>query len=341
MITERLHDKRLNKYGINIKTKYKSFDNVLERNSDGSKNDDIPEGVRISKDYYYKGQVIHKERIFDSRILYSFEFHADEKEHECLNCGMISKVDENDDACVYCGTYYNIDYDNKNLGDKRYYDYTIKDRGYIIKTLILDIIVSFIISYLYISETSRTFTIYDMSKVLISTLFIGSILFFIFYYLDAAIIFSFLKAKKEKINKKQIDFWNRMEQLKITKTSFYNNLNYELRNLYYSEKYEDIIDYDILDYNSFQESEDDKGFYITVNLDIRLVKFNNGKVTSKIESKTYKFKRAKIDKVLDKGINIIQCHNCGASVDATKGKCEYCDTKTNYLQEWYLIDYEN
>ena len=96
-----------------------------------------------------------------------------------------------------------------------------------------------------------------------------------------------------------------------------------------------------LDYNSFQESEDDKGFYITVNLDIRLVKFNNGKVTSKIESKTYKFKRAKIDKVLDKGINIIQCHNCGASVDATKGKCEYCDTKTNYLQEWYLIDYEN
>lgn len=341
MITEKLHDKRLKKYGINIKTKYKSFDNVLERNTDGSKIDDIPEGVRICKEYYVNNQLIHMEKEFDSRILYSFEFHADDKEHKCLNCGMISVLKENDDACGYCGTYYNLDYDNKNLGDKHSYDLTIKDRGYVVKTLIIDLIVSFIISLVFIITTSRTFTIFDMSKVLIGTLFIAAILFFIFYYLDAAIIFSFLKEKKEKINKKQIDFWNRMEQLKITKTSFFNNLNYELRNLYYGEKYENIIDYDILDYNLFQESKDDKGFYVTVNLDIRLVKYNNGQVTSTTESKTYKFKRAKIDVSLDGGINIIQCHNCGASIDATKGKCEYCDTKNNYLQEWYLIDYEN
>ena len=80
MITEKKHEERLKNIGLNIKTKYKSFDDVLERNTDGSKNDNIPEGVRIGKDYYYRGQVVHKETLFDSRILYKFEFNHGDKE---------------------------------------------------------------------------------------------------------------------------------------------------------------------------------------------------------------------------------------------------------------------
>ncbi len=338
MLTEKLHEKRLDNFGINIKTKYKSLDKVLERNSDGSKNDNIPEGVRIRKDYYYKGMVGHKETTFDSRILYKFEFNHEGKEQKCPNCGSIGTIDEFSNGCPYCGTHYNLDYDDKDLGSKYYYDYTMKSNTYKIVTLVIDVIVSFFISLMFILETSRTFTIFDMGKVLLGTLLIGAILFFVFYYLDAAIVFSFIKAKKEKLNQEQRDFWNRMNSLGITKTTFYNNLNYDFRNLYYGDKYPDVIDYDIIDYNSFKESEDDKGFYIIVNLDIRLVEFKNGKFSSKLDSKTYTFKRAKIDKKLDKGVNIIQCHNCGASIDASKGECEYCGTKNNYLQEWYLID---
>ena len=56
MITEKKHEERLKKLGINIKTKYKSFDKVLERNTDNSKNDNILEGIIINKDYLiYKG----------------------------------------------------------------------------------------------------------------------------------------------------------------------------------------------------------------------------------------------------------------------------------------------
>lgn len=337
MITEQKHEKRLKEFNINIKTKYKSFDNILERNSDGSKNDNIPEGVRIKKEYYHKGLVIHKETLFDSRILYQFVFNHSNEEHTCPNCGMTSKISENEQGCSYCGTHYNLDYDNKNLGSKDYYDMTIKSSGYILKTLIIDLIVSFILSLIVIINTSRTFTIFDISKVLIGTILIGAILFYVFYYLDAAILLSSLKRKKEKLNDLQIEFWERMNKLGITKKTFYNNLNYELRNLYYGNTYKDIIDYDILDYNSFEESKDDKGFYITVNLNIRLVKFNNGKITSKTENISYKLKRATIEKELNNGINIIKCHNCGASIDATKGQCEYCNTKCNYLQEWYLV----
>ena len=41
---------------------------------------------------------------------------------------------------------------------------------------------------------------------------------------------------------------------------------------------------------------------------------------------------------LKDGANIIKCHNCGASIDATKGSCEHCGTKIKYLQEWILVD---
>ena len=338
MITEKKHDERLKQLGINIKTKYKSFDKVLERNTDNSKNDNIPEGIRLQKDYYYKGQVIHKETLFDSRILYKFEFNHKDEKQKCPNCGNIGTLDEFNDGCPYCGTHYNIDYDNKDLGGKYYYDRTLKGNGYVVKTLIIDLIVSFIVSFIFILKTSRTFTIFDISKVLLGTVLIGAILFFIFYYLDAFIILSFIRKKKDEMNKRQIEFWERMTKYSITKSTFYNNMNYELRNVYYSDKYPTVIDYDILDYNSFIESEDKDEFYITVNLDIRLVEFDNGKCKSKVYNKSYKFKRVKIDKVLDKGVNIIKCHNCGASIDATKGKCEYCGTNNNYLQEWYLVE---
>ena len=341
MITEKKHEERLKNIGLNIKTKYKSFDDVLERNTDGSKNDNIPEGVRIGKDYYYRGQVVHKETLFDSRILYKFEFNHGDKEQKCPNCGSVGTLEEFNNGCPYCGTHYNLDYDNKDLGGKYYYDRTLKGHGYVVKTLIIDLIVSFIVSLWFISTTSRTFTIFDMSKVLLGTVLIGAILFFVFYYLDAAIILSFVRAKKDKLNKMQIDFWNRMNDKGITKNSFYNNLNFELRQLYYGDKYPNVVDYDILDYNSFRESEDKDGFYITVNLDIRLVEFKNGKVKSDTDSKTYKFKRAKVDGKLDKGVNIIQCHGCGASIDVTKGECEYCGVKNNYLQEWYLVDVDD
>ena len=39
---------------------------------------------------------------------------------------------------------------------------------------------------------------------------------------------------------------------------------------------------------------------------------------------------------LENGFNKIKCHKCGASIDATKGYCEYCHAKIKYLQEWIL-----
>lgn len=337
MLTEKSQKERLKKYNLNIKTKFKAEDKVLERNTDDSKNDNVEEGIILEKDYYYKGQLLKKENIFDSRILYSYIFNSTEN-ITCKNCGMIGKVTEFIEGCPYCGTNYNIDFSDKELGSKHYYDLVVKDRSYIKKTFIVDLIFSFIISLTYILTTSRTFYFFDFLKVIGLTFLISFLLFYFFYYLDAIAILPSVRRKKEVLNEKQREFWSRMKLNGIDKNKFYNNLNYDLRKYYYSNKFPNVIDYDIIDYNAFSEEKDEEILYVKVNLDIRIVSFQNNKISSKLETNTYKFKRVSLDKKLTGNINTIKCQNCGASIDVTKNKCDYCGKEFNYYQEWYLIE---
>ena len=249
---------------------------------------------------------------------------------------MQGKTSEFKDGCVYCQTYYNIDYTNKELGSKFYYDLIIRNRGYIIKTLIIDLLISFIISYLYIVSFSRTFYMFDFLKIIAGTFLIGLILFLIFYYLDAVILLPSLKRKKERENLKQQEFWKRLEKLGIEKIKFFNNLNYDLKRLYYSDKYPFVLDYDIIDYNNFEEKFLDNKLFVTVNLDIRIVSIYKNKIKSKIENKTYLLQKVKIDKEVNGSVNHIECSNCGASVNILEKKCSYCGSEYNYLQEWYF-----
>lgn len=62
-------------------------------------------------------------------------------------------------------------------------------------------------------------------------------------------------------------------------------------------------------------------------------------IVSKNEKKVFVLeKNSNLTKNINSGINIIECRNCGASIDVTNGECEYCKTKYNYLQEWYLLN---
>ncbi len=335
MITESKQAKRLNSLGINIKTFFYDNGKKKQRNTDNSLNQDIKQGIIIEKDYYKHGNLLRKEKSFDSRISYTYEFSGEDK-YTCKNCGMEGEVKDFTDGCPYCHTNYNIDYDNKELSNKKYYDLIIKDKSYIIKTFFLDIVFSLLLVGIYIYNTSRTFYTFDIIKIIVIGFFISLVLFFIFYYLDALIILPWLRKKKEKSNQKQVEFWNRMQKYFISKTKFYNNLNYELRNLFYSDKYKDVVDYDILDYNSLKEKEEDDKLFVTINIDIRIIRLVNNKIESKIETKEFLLKRVESKLELTKKVNFIPCPNCGASIDATTEVCEYCGTPHNYLQEWYL-----
>lgn len=335
LLSDNYHIKKLNKYGINIKTKYIVGNTILERNTDNSNNDDISNGIRCEKDYYINNQLLHVEKNFDPRIEYTFiSKDAENTEYTCHNCGMRSKLKDFLEGCPYCRTYYNIDYTNKDLGSKYHYDRVLKSNTYRIVTAIIDLIISFILSYVFIKTTGRTFNSYDISKIFIYGLILAAILYYLFYIVDAYIVLTPIKIYKDKQNQKQIDFWNRT---KIDKKKFFNNFNYEVRKKYYSEA--NVIDYDVLDYISFQESTKNNNLYVEVVADVRIVYYENNKIISKNMNQKYLMKKLNTEplKLNDKE-HLIKCHNCGASINVADGECSYCHTKIKYFQEWILED---
>ena len=335
LISDKYHKDKLKEYGINIKTKYIVGHNILERNTNDSINDDIIKGIRCKKEYYLQNKLVHIETEFDSRIEYTFiSKELENKKYTCPNCGMSSQVKNFIDGCPYCRTHYNIDYTDKDLGSKYHYDRVLRSNIYRIITGLIDLIISFILSYIFIKNTSRTFNSYDISKIFIYGFVLSVILYYFFYLLDAYIVIGPIKRYKDRQNKKQINFWNKT---KIDKKIFFNNLNYEVRKYYYSN--DNIIDYDVLDYIKFNDYTKDNKLFVEVTAEVRIVRIINNKIKTSISKDTYILKRHE-NAILElkDGVNMIKCHNCGASIDATKNKCEYCNTEINYLQEWILID---
>ena len=77
--------------------------------------------------------------------------------------------------------------------------------------------------------------------------------------------------------------------------------------------------------------------YVKVKADVRIIYYENGKIISKNIEDNYIMKKLNTETLkLNEGANLIKCHNCGASIDATKGHCEYCHTEIKYLQEWIM-----
>ena len=339
LITERLHSKRLNKYKINIKTIYKDDNERLERNSDNSHNDNITNGIILEKDYYKDKKLLLKTYNFDPRLSYSFVFNCSDKKIKCPNCGYTDRAKQFNDGCPYCKTYYNMDYSNKDLGAKYHYDQVVNSNLYTKITFIIDIIFSVILMYFYIKISSRTFNIYDIAKVFIIGGILGVALYYVFYIVDAMIITLPVKLYKESQNRKQIIFWDRMNSLGIDKKTFFNNINYELKNYYFDDKVnKDVIDYDIIDYLEFNDYQYNNDLYVKVKVSLRIITYKDNKLDVDNKKVIFTFKRNDVNNLeLDKEINIIKCHNCGSSIDVTKNTCEYCGSVNNYLQEWYLV----
>ena len=343
IITESLQNRRLKKFNINIKTKFQDGSKVLERNTDNSKNDDIKSGIILNKSYYKDGKVSLVEKNFNPRILYSFLINDElAKNITCPNCGNTGILQNFTNGCPYCGTYYNVDYSYKDLGSKYNYDQIMSDNKYVKKTLLIDVIFCLALSFIFFKTTGRTFTIFDILKIL-GFAGIGSLLFFyVFYYLDAVIITIPVKRIKDKQNALQMEFWNEMEKKNISKSIFFNNLNSELKEYFYSDKIEknqNIVDFDILEYDKYSYFIDNKNrLNIKVGLKIRIVSVEGNNIISKEEDKEFILRQNEIEKdELHPGANIIKCHNCGSSIDVTKDKCDYCGTPIHYMQNWYIV----
>ena len=102
---------------------------------------------------------------------------------------------------------------------------------------------------------------------------------------------------------------------------------------------DNIIDYDVIDYDEFTEFSKDDFLYVKVKAYVRIAYYENNSIKTKYVDQIYVLKKITDDVLeLKEGANIIKCHNCGASIDASKGKCEYCGSKIKYYQAWILVE---
>lgn len=333
LLTENYQQSKLTKENINIKTHYKVKDQILETNTDSSKNDDIIEGIILDKEYYKDNRLLYTVKSFDPRITYSFINHKDNKQINCINCGMSGTIEDFVNGCPYCGTNYNIDYKDKELGNKYHYDTILNSTSYKIITLLLTIILSFLIVFFYIYMTSRTFNIFDISKIIIGTILVSAISYYLFYFIDGYIILLPIKIYKNKKNKEQKEFWINS---KIDQKTFYNNLNCELKKNYYTPA-TNIIDFDIIDYLSFKNIIKNNCIDIELKIYVRQIKFENNKIIEETKKETITLRKNNNITKINNEMNHIKCPNCNSSIDITLGECSYCKSKINYFQEWYLI----
>lgn len=326
--------KYANSKNINIRDTFKDGDKIKYRNSDNSRVDSIYHGIKLKSEYYKDNKLIGSIGNFDSRITYTFiKNEIEDKDITCKNCSYHAPSREFIDGCPYCGTHYNIDYDEKNLGNKNTYDYKYKSRKYIFITLIIDLVICMTLSCFYILITGRTFNSYDIGKVIVGGVLSCLILFYPLYVLDGYIVLAPIKRLKRMQNEKQIKFWS--DNQDVDKNTFMNNFNYEITKLVYS--IENVIDYNIEDYNNFEIENVDGEKEIVVNATIRLIKYVDEKIETEMIDEDYRFKRAKKTGELHGGVNVIMCPNCSSSIDATESTCKYCGMEINYLQEWYLV----
>ena len=223
-ISETLQMRRLTESGVNIKTTYIVDGTLRYRSTDGTCQDDVYSGIRCRKEYFRQGKLLHTEKIFDSRMEYTYVSGMDEEaQHTCENCGFTGKVKEFVNGCPCCDAASNIDYADKELGSKHHYDLVLQSPVYRIVTGVVDYIVSFLLCSLWIINTSRTFNGYDVGKIFIYSTILAMILYYFFYLCDAYAVLGPVRRYKEKQNRRQQEFWTGTG---IDKKRFYNNLNY-------------------------------------------------------------------------------------------------------------------
>lgn len=330
VIANSLLEEKRRTLNINIVTTYITNNKILEISSNTMMNQEIKNGIRCEKKYYINNNLKHREKTFDTRIEYTFLLPK-KKNNTCINCGAYLNL-EDSIQCPYCGTNYTITYKDASLGGKYHYDLVLKNKIYQIVTAIIDIIISNVLSFLFIKSTSRTFNRIDIDKIIIYGIILSLALYYFFYAIDGYIILGPIKKYKERQNQKQIDFWNRT---KIDKTKFFNNLNYALSNEY--SKIKDVIDYDFLDFNSFEEFYQNDILYVKTSIYIRIIYYKKGHFISKTFNKSYILQQNKSSFLnLDSGANAIKCPNCSASVSILEEYCSYCHTRIHSYQEWII-----
>lgn len=321
-ICEEKHVKRLKKNNIKIIEKYKKQDDskdVYVRSMMDKFSDEITNCYRYEKFFYRNDKLLYKETKYSNLIRYTYLDHSKEsKEIECPSCGYTAPSNDFSLGCPYCETDFTIDYGRKSN--------KVTNRSYI-GNGVPAILGAF--SFLII------FTII----YLLQTINIILVLFAMVLFLSSAVLL-IINAQYNKTVESD-DLWREFNGLsmKINENRVFNDLYLQLGDIYYDEKnkgFNNLVDFEIIRYNSAEFDADEKGTNILLDYDIRKF-FFDGNTIYKTET-TEKVKLYRNQKVRHKGSKIYasRCKNCGSTLDKNKEECPYCGSKNNSTIGWVI-----
>ena len=303
-ITDKKHIDRLNEKGIVIEDIFLRKNKELIRRTDGKRLDEVFNATRIRKNYFFEDKCIYTETKFNKISNYTFVNYDNDDFVKCPNCGNTGNIEDFDGGCPYCRTDFNIDYNYKR------YDINflpINDNLLLTLFFIILIGLPFLIFFIFfICMTFNNFLFLIISILLITLTMIIII---------------------EKIPK----------PINEEKRKIINCLNYELNHYFYSnDEYKDLIDFHIKIYNKIDKKIIDGNLFVELEYIINKYYFTNNQIIKKVDTEIAIMKNnEQLNKKKEK-VNIQKCSNCGASIDITKVKCEYCKAIIPKNIEWSL-----
>ena len=311
MISDKVHEQRLQKKDALIETDYYDRGAVRIRRSDHTKTDDVNSGVILKKKYYMHGKLMHQETEFNPGMLYSFIFPATEDGRvQCPNCGGIGEDALFADGCPYCGAFYNMDYQKELPGGRDHSDYVVQERKGLLLPLVLIMAVCIVAGMIITVTTGRTSTVFDYGKGAL----IGGIAGGVIYLIYSGMKYRASLTSKEVKKKHEQD---------IVMERFLRDLQ--------ANGTRNIIDFDVLDYRGQNLTAQDGKVYVTTDVSIRLVSGEKDKVWSDETVKRIRLKKSGHAGLHQKaGLNLVKCPFCGASIDLQAKRCSYCGTAFLY-----------
>lgn len=332
---EKMHKQRLKEKNVVIETVYQHDNQRFIRTSDGSRNDSVYHAIKVQKNFYCNGKKLYSEKHFNKKEIYSILAKKVDTELSCTECGYQGPSSQFEDGCPYCGANFEV----RQSGRKRDISYEVKEIFSMKKFKMFLFTISFITTVAICLPMIMNLNIMSLIFFLLNA-FLFYYLFFILYsFLFLIVLIPYVLIKfvshKDLPNDKIMVNGYRMSNEKLM-----NDIQMELMNYYYNgdlfPKYQNLIDFDILDYISYQVTRKNGLAAIRVKVQLRKYYLINGKVKKEIENDTIlMIKNANYEPRYTSSI-VKKCENCGANVGLFDKFCEYCKSVLPSNTLWVL-----
>ncbi len=331
---ERIHQTRLRQKDVNILTEYHDSEGIRRRNTDGSRKEDVRNGVILTKIYYRGQKAIRRETEFNPGIVYSYAFPpgTDGKMH-CPGCGAESAAEDFEDGCPFCGLTCCLDYSEKGLGVLGHGDAVIrKTHGGLLALCLGGGAGAGLL--LYLTAHGRTMGIFDLLKWVFPGILVGLFLFLLLYRKSVSEDRTAEgMAKKAAQEEELARFRKELAAENLTLTDFFNAQNRCLGAWFFreEEEVEDVVDFDVLDCRKPEVYRDGEGLHLRAETGLRVMRSKLGRILA--EEGTWEVvlrQNPAPGALLKPGVNAASCPDCGGPVDLKTHRCNFCGRAFSY-----------